>query len=203
MEIRIRTEEDVYEPAADTELLVRSIRLRGGERVLEIGTGTGLVAIHCAKHGGRVTATDVCSGALALTRENADSNEVHLDLREGDLFDPVEGVFDVVIFNPPYLPTAPEDLIHSPLDRALDGGSDGTEVALRFIQQLPPHLAEDGRAYLVVSSLQDMARIEAELVRQGLAARKTGSESFDFETISVLELRRPRKSTPHRGAGAV
>ena len=203
MEIRIRTDEDVYEPAADTELLVRSIRLRGGERVLEIGTGTGVVAIHCAKHGGRVTATDVCSEALDLTRENAVANQVELDLREGDLFDPVEGTFDVIIFNPPYLPTAPEDLTHSILDRALDGGPDGTEVALRFIERLPQFLADEGRAYLVVSSLQDMDRIEAELLQKGLASRKAGSERFDFETISVLEIRRPPERTPHMGAGAV
>ena len=69
MEIRITTERDVYEPAADTELLVKSIRLREGERVLEIGTGTGIIAIHCAKHGCRVTATDVVEEALELARE--------------------------------------------------------------------------------------------------------------------------------------
>jgi len=117
MEIRIRTERDVYEPAADTELLVRSLRLREGERVLEIGTGTGVVAIHCAKHGCYVTATDVVREALELARDNALQNTVEVDLREGDMFDPVEGSFDVVIFNPPYLPTAPEDLTHSPGSR--------------------------------------------------------------------------------------
>jgi methylase of polypeptide subunit release factors len=154
MEIRIRTDDDVYKPAADTELLVRSVRLREGDRVLEI-------------------------------------------------FDPVEGKFVVVIFNPAYLPTAPEDLTHSPLDGALDGGPDGTEVTLRFLEGLPGHLREDGRAYLVVSSLQDMDRIEAEVHRRGLAARRMGSESFDFETVTVLELRRPPRRTQRGGAGAV
>lgn len=203
MEIRIRTEDDIYRPAADTELLVRSIRLLEGERVLEIGTGTGLVAIHCAKHGGKVTATDVCAEALDLTRENAVTNEVVLDLREGDLFEPVEGVFDVIIFNPPYLPTAPEDLTHSDLDKALDGGPDGTKVTVQFLNGLPDHLAQEGRAYLVVSSLQDMGLIEAEIHKMGLAARKRDSEKFDFEEISVLELRRPPRETRPRGAGAV
>ncbi|NIP35000.1 MAG: methyltransferase, partial [Thermoplasmata archaeon] len=127
MEIRIRTEHDVYEPAADTELLVRSIRLREGERVLEIGTGTGVVAIHCAKHGCRVTATDVVEKALDLARENISQNAVDVDLLEGDMFEPVSGRYDVIIFNPPYLPTAPEDLTHSDLDKALDGGPDGTQ----------------------------------------------------------------------------
>ena len=204
MEIRIRTEDNVYEPAADTELLVNSLRLREVERVLEIGTGSGLVAIHCAKHGGKVTATDVFQEALDLTRENAGENSVELDLREGDLFDPVEGhLFDVVIFNPPYLPTNPEDLTHSNLDKALDGGPDGTEVTLRFLKGLGDHLADDGRAYLVVSSLQDWNRIEAELHTQGLAGRKRGSERFDFEEIFVLEIRRPPRNTPSRGVGAV
>lgn len=204
MEIRIRTEDDVYEPAADTELLVNSLRLREGDRVLEIGTGSGLVAIHCAKHGAKVIATDVCQEALDLSRENAKGNSVELDLREGDMFEPVaDQRFDVVIFNPPYLPTGPEDLTHSQLDKALDGGPDGTDVAVSFLQQLRPHLADDGRAYLVVSSLQDWKRIDGELHLQGLAARKLGSEKFDFEEISVLEIRRPPRTTHPRGAGAV
>lgn len=203
MEIRICTERDVYEPAADTELLVRSIRLRQGERVLEIGTGTGVIAIHCAKHGCRVTATDIIGKALELARENFNKNAVEVDLREGDMFDPVSGRYDVIIFNPPYLPTAPEDLTHSDLDKALDGGPDGTEVTLRFLEQLSDHLTEEGRAYIVVSSLQDMDRIEGELLKRGLVARKRGSERFDFETISVLEIRRPPKEAGPGGVGAV
>ena len=203
MEIRIETDRDVYEPAADTELLVKSIRLRENDMVLEIGTGTGLVAIHCAKHGARVTATDVCSGALDLARRNCEDNGVQVDLREGDLFEPVEGAFDVIVFNPPYLPTEPDDLTHSPLDKALDGGPDGTETALRFIAGLPEHLAENGRAYLVVSSLQDLGRIERELHVHGLASRNMGSSKFAFETISVLEMRRPPREIPANGIGAV
>jgi release factor glutamine methyltransferase len=203
MEIRIRTERDVYEPAADTELLVRSIRLREGERVLEMGTGTGVIAIHCAKHGCRVTATDVVAQALELARENAHRNTVEVDLREGDMFDPVDGRYDVIIFNPPYLPTAPEDLTDSPLDKALDGGPDGTSVTIRFLEQLREHLAAEGRAYIVVSSLQDGSKIEAAMHRQHLVARKRGSEKFDFETISVLEIRQPPKAARPGGAGAV
>lgn len=203
MEIRIRTERDVYEPAADTELLVKSIRLRQGERVLEIGTGTGVIAIHCAKHGCRVTATDVVAEALELARENASKNKVEVDLREGDMFEPAEGRYDVIIFNPPYLPTAPEDLTNSKLDAALDGGPDGTQVTVRFLQKLKDHLSEDGRAYIVVSSLQADGRIEEELHRQHLVARKRGSERFDFETITVLEVRQPPKRAGPGGAGAV
>jgi release factor glutamine methyltransferase len=203
LEIVIRTGHDVYEPAADTELLVKAIRLREGDKVLEIGTGTGLVAIHCAKLGGRVIATDVCEEALALARDNVAANRVEVDLRDGDMFEPVEGVFDVVIFNPPYLPTAPEDLTDSPLDRALDGGPDGTEVTLRFLEGLPGHLAEGGRAYLVVSSLQDMPKLERALLERGLASRVMGSNKHAFETISVLEIRRPPSRTPRGGAGAV
>ncbi len=203
MEITIKTEGDVYEPAADTELLVRSLRLREGERILEIGTGTGLVAIHCAKHGGNVTATDVCAEALDLSRENALLNKVDLNLIKGDLFDPVKGTYDVIIFNPPYLPTNPEDLTHTPLDTALDGGSDGTKVTINFLKELSNYLTPEGRAYLVVSSLQDMKKIDQVIHDQKLAARKRDWERFDFETITVLEIRRPPRETRPKGAGAV
>ena len=203
MEIRITTERDVYEPAADTELLVKSIRLREGERVLEIGTGTGIIAIHCAKHGCRVTATDVVAEALDLARENAQQNTVDVNLLEGDMFEPVDGKFDVIVFNPPYLPTAPEDLTDSPLDKALDGGPDGTDVTIRFLEQVDQYLTHQGRAYIVVSSLQEDGKIENALHRQHLVARRRGSEKFDFETISVLEVRQPPKEARPGGAGAV
>ena len=193
--ITIRTDRDVYEPAEDTELLIRSVRLHEGDRVLEIGTGTGVVAIHCARLGCRVTATDIQASAVELARENADANAVELELLHGDMFEPVRGVYDVVILNPPYLPTAPEDLTHSALDRALDGGPDGTAVALRFIEGVPRHLARGGHAYMVVSSLQDLARIRHAVHDRGLAARVVGADKFDLEAISVLEIRRPPKRT--------
>ncbi len=193
--ITIRTDRDVYEPAEDTELLIRSVRLHQGDRVLEIGTGTGVVAIHCARLGCRVTATDIQGSAVALARENAAANSVELELLQGDMFAPVKGVFDVVILNPPYLPTAPGDLTHTPLDGALDGGPDGTAVALRFIADLPRHLAKGGHAYMVISSLQEGARIRRSIHDRGLAARVVGTERFDLESISVLEVRRPPKRT--------
>jgi release factor glutamine methyltransferase len=199
LEIVIKTDKNVYEPAEDTELLIRCIKLKEADRILEIGTGTGVVAIHCAKHGSKVTATDICEDALELARENADSNSVDLDLRHGDLFGPVDGEFDVVIFNPPYLPTSQEDLTHSPLDTALDGGPDGTEVALRFMRGLSEHLAEEGRVFMVISSLQDTDRIEREILAHNFAYRSIGKERFDFETISVLELRRPPMRIPANG----
>jgi release factor glutamine methyltransferase len=196
--IVIRTDRDVYEPADDTELLLRSVRLREGESVLEVGTGTGVVAIHCARLGCRVTATDIQTSAVRLARENAAANGVELELLEGDMFEPVGGIYDVVILNPPYLPTAPEDLTRTPLDGALDGGPDGTKVALRFIGGLQSLLDKDGRAYMVVSSLQDMDRVQEALSREGLAHRTVGSSRFDFETISVLEIRHPNKRTSGR-----
>jgi len=196
--IVIRTDRDVYEPSDDTELLLRSVRLRAGERVLEVGTGTGVVAIHCARLGARVTATDIHPTAVGLARENAAANDVELELLEGDMFEPVEGTYDVVILNPPYLPTEPEDLTRTPLDGALDGGPDGTRVALRFVQGLASHMAEGGRAYMVVSSLQDMDRVRGALEERGLAHRTVGSQKFDFETISVLEIRHPHKRTAGR-----
>jgi release factor glutamine methyltransferase len=150
-----------------------------------------------------VTATDVVERALELARENAEKNKVEVDLREGDMFEPASGRYDVIIFNPPYLPTAPDDLTHSDLDKALDGGPDGTEVTLRFLEQVNDFLAEDGRAYIVVSSLQDSNRIDEALLRQHLVARKRGSEKFDFETISVLEIRQPPKEARPGGVGAV
>ena len=73
----------------------------------------------------------------------------------------------------------------------------------RFIEQVCGHLAEGGRVYMVVSSLQDMDGLEDAMFRQGLAHRRMNSQRFDFEEISVLELRRPPGRTPEECVGGV
>ncbi|MFN4133880.1 MAG: HemK2/MTQ2 family protein methyltransferase, partial [Candidatus Hadarchaeales archaeon] len=92
---------DVYEPAEDTFFIAENMSIGAGEKVLELGTGCGMLAVLAAKAGGKVIATDINPTALECARANAAANGVKIDFRLGDLFEPVKGeLFDQILFNP-------------------------------------------------------------------------------------------------------
>ncbi len=86
----------------DTQLLARVACTLEGLTCLEIGTGTGFVALALAKKGWNCTATDISENAVHVAKENAERNKVQLTLIQGDLFETVSGRFDLIVFNPPY-----------------------------------------------------------------------------------------------------
>ncbi len=170
----------VYRPAEDSLLLLETIRLEHGERFLEVGTGTGLVALHAAGVG-PVVATDANREAVTLARANARRNHLSLQVVLTNLAAGLRGPFDVVAFNPPYLEGRPRDA----LDRAWAGGDQGSEISLRFLGDLPRILAPAGRAYLLLSRANHAARVLAE---SKYLARVAASRRLFFEDLDVLEL---------------
>ena len=177
---------EVYPPAEDTLLLAGAVG-RPPARVLELGTGSGLVGVLCALGGARVVATDINPHAVRLARRNAELNGVSIEVAAADLFGGLRGRFDLVVFNPPYLPTGPEDLTGDRwLDASVDGGPDGLGPARRFLGGLGRHLATGGRALIVVSSLSG-GRPEAP---PGLVLRPVAEKKLDFEQLTVLEARK-------------
>ncbi len=193
---------DVYEPAQDTALLIGAVKAAPGQRVLEIGTGSGAVARHLARAGARVTATDVNPEALAFAKTAASREGLAIDFLLGDLFAPVRGTFDLVVFNPPYLPTGPEDRLEGPLNLALDGGPDGLAAARRFLGGLPAVLSLAGRAFVVVSTLSPWPAFE-EALPPGWSARVVATDRFDFEEIRVVEVRNAPAAATRTGESRV
>ena len=172
----------VYRPSEDSRLLLGAISVGPRDRFLEVGTGTGLVALHAARLA-RAIATDTNRRAVELARANARRNAVDLAVVRTDLAAGLRGPFDVVAFNPPYLEGRPAD----PLDLAWSGGVQGSEVSLRFLADLPRILAPHGRAYLLLSRVNAAAHIEAQgKFRIRVAARRR----MFFEELEVLELTR-------------
>ena len=180
--IEIADCEGVYAPHDDTFLLLDCVRDVEGKKVLEMGCGTGIISIHCAKAGASVTAVDVNPGALECTRVNARSNHLSIQVIESDLFSAITDDFDLIIFNPPYLPVS-ED---GELERAWAGGEGGLEVVERFLGEALSHLRPDGRVLLLISSKMDMARLERLIASSH--HRVLGSRRFFYEELSVMEL---------------
>ncbi len=186
----IEEREDVYRPSEDSRLLLAAISLRAGERFLEVGTGSGFVAVHAARFA-RVVATDANPGAAHLARANALRNRVSMAVLTTDLMAGIRGTFDVIAFNPPYLEGPATDR----LDRAWQGGRGGSEIALRFLGDLDRVLAPRGRAYLLLSRVNEDARAAAEARYQATIA---ATQKLFFETLDVLKLRRRGPSRASR-----
>lgn len=142
---------EVYNPSDDSFLLLKVVEVSPGQSFLEMGSGTGLVAIHAAKLGAKVTAADLNPHAVECTRRNAARNDARLEVVRSDLFDNVQGNFDVIAFNPPYLPT--EGTSTSWMEKAWSGGDEGSETAVRFLVDAWKHLAPGGQIFMILSSI--------------------------------------------------
>lgn len=186
--------DDVYRPSDDTLLLAKAVHgdVRKGDRFLEVGCGTGYVSLIAAKAGATVTCTDANPYAVSLATHNAKQNGLALKAIETDLLAGVPGPFDIVAFNPPYLPTGPGDLVPGPLNLAFDGGLDGNAVVLRFARQVGA-LKPLPRCVLVVhSSLSEPGPLVAAMAALGYGNDVALSEAHAFERLTVQRFRQPR-----------
>ncbi len=181
--IDIAEDPEVYPPSDDSILLIESLDVIPREKILEVGCGSGVVSIHCAKNGCYVTAVDVNPRAVELARRNSVANGTDIRVLESDVYGNVDGVFDTIVFNLPYLPVDEEGL----LAKAWSGGPDGLGPLPRLLEGAPDHLIPGGRVVVVVSSLTEPRALEEAL--EGYEVRTIGEQRLFFERLSVLEIR--------------
>jgi release factor glutamine methyltransferase len=150
---------ETLEPRPDTECLVELVlkHLKGREEetlaLLDLGTGTGIIVISLLFNlpNARGVATDISPGALEMCGRNADANGVlsRLSLVQTNWFDAMEGRFDVIVSNPPYIPTKvigglSREVRQFDPAQALDGGADGLDAYRALATGAAAHLADDG-----------------------------------------------------------
>ena len=185
--IVIYTHPNVYEPAEDTFLLAENLDIQRRDEVLEIGTGTGLIAVTAAQKSKKVTATDINEDAVKCALKNTITNRTYnVELKQGNLFEPVKDEkFDLILFNTPYLPTEEDEKLDDELNAAFDGGLEGRETIDKFLDEVKDHLNEGGRVQLVQSSLSDNEKTIQKLEELGFDASLTATEKCFFEEIVV------------------
>ncbi|VVB61484.1 putative S-adenosylmethionine-dependent methyltransferase [uncultured archaeon] len=190
-DIVIETHPEVYDPAEDTFLLLETLHIDSNDTILELGTGCGIIALDCACKGTHTICTDINPFAVQLTRRNIERNLLLLrgsmEIRQGNLFSVIheKELFNVIIFNPPYLPTKKQEKVGGWFDIATDGGQDGLRVTKRFIQGLKKHLLNNGRAYFIFSSLSNRLTLEHYLKNEKLSSWIVARRKFEGEELDV------------------
>lgn len=177
-------DEEVYLPAEDTFLLLKAAleEARPSDRAIEIGCGSALISRMLAPRVKSLLSTDINPHAVLAAKKEG------IEAMRTDLFRGIRADFDLIVFNPPYLPTSEEERTGGWIDYALDGGKTGRETVDRFLEDLGHHLSPKGRALLLVSSLTGLKEVQDKAATAGLDAQEAASCRCFFEQLYVLRL---------------
>lgn len=177
----------VYRPDEDSRLLAEAVADEdvAGARVLDLCTGSGVVAVAAARAGAdEVVAIDVSRRAVLAARLNLLTAGPRTIVRRGDLFeaDP-GGTYDLIVSNPPYVPSEDEELPTRGLARAWDGGSDGRVLVDRICDEAPDRLRPGGRMLMVHSNVTGPERTVERLERAGLDVAIVSRRDIPFGPV--------------------
>lgn len=181
MGLTFQVNDQVLIPRQDTETLVESAlsRLKEGDRALDLCTGSGCIILSLEKLGPgiRGLGADISAAALAVAKRNRDSLGLESDFCISDLFEGIEGVFDIIVSNPPYIasgkiPGLMEEVRGFEPLLALDGGADGLDFYRRIIKDARNFLKPGGWLGLEIGYDQREA-VEELLRRQGFTKTET------------------------------
>jgi len=182
----VRDVDEVYRPAEDSYLLAETAleRVEPDSLVLDVGTGSGYVGWRLREEAGaQVVGVDVNPAATARARERG------LDVVQGDLVSPFRRrTFDVVCFNPPYLPAPPGGGWDDPMEAALTGGETGREVIERFLADAGRLLVPGGELLLLVSTLTGPDAVRETAAGHGFVSEVLAEEPHPFEKLLVFRL---------------
>mmetsp|Transcript_5651 Transcript_5651/g.9859 ORF Transcript_5651/g.9859 Transcript_5651/m.9859 type:complete len:224 (+) Transcript_5651:80-751(+) len=205
---------DVYEPSDDSFLLADAVKQQAVEQwhasppqtVVEIGCGSGYVICsvalmlkHLGLHGQQLLAVDHSSCALQATQQTLASHGLQgsVELLQSDLtgawHSNLKHHVDLLLFNPPYVPTPDEELAGAgtTVTSAWAGGHAGRRVIDRLLPQVCDLLSPGGQLLMVTVSENDPQGIIAEMTGKGLTGKVVAIRQADEETLSIVQLQRP------------
>ena len=176
--------ESVYYPREDSELMAKTLEKVDLRRksALEIGCGSGFLSILMAKKGAAVTAVDINEEAVDTTKKNAAANEAEVIAAKSDLFSNVSNKFNLIIFNPPYLPVEEGET-----DWTYAGGKNGRDVIERFVAKVKNYLKPNGTVLLLISSLTGEKEVIELFRNQKMKTKIVAREKVPWEELIMIE----------------
>lgn len=158
MGLEFDVNENVLIPRQDTEILVEEVmKIAEGKSVLDMCTGSGCIIVSLAKLSKlkKAAGVDLSEKALVVAAKNAIKHKVEIEYIHSDLFDQVEGIYDIIVSNPPYIPSAEINNLmsevkdHEPV-LALDGTEDGLEFYRKISSEAKKYLKESGSIFFEI-----------------------------------------------------
>ena len=162
--MQLKVDERVLIPRPETEELVELILAENPEenlKVLDIGTGSGAIALALAKNrpDWTITASDISQAALDLARENAEFQNFNIFFKKSDCFSEISSKYDIIVSNPPYISRRDEsevglNVLHSEPHLALFADEDGLVIYRRIAEEVKNYLGDGGKIYLEIGYKQ-------------------------------------------------
>jgi len=188
----------IYDPDDDSFLLMDAAlaEVKDTDKVLEIGTGSGIIAESLLNKARCLIATDINPFATELAKRKG------IDVIRTYLFDGIKEKFDLILFNPPYLPKKPDLLYDESSDErnrwvslALDGGPTGREIIEEFLDDVGNYLSDEGRFLIVISSFTGIEDVMNSAESKGFCIEIVNEKRIFFEQLVVIKGRlKDRKS---------
>jgi release factor glutamine methyltransferase len=174
----------IYEPREDSELLLAHVAQYARGSVLDMGTGSGVLAEEAALSAESVLGVDVSESVVT----HCQTKYPHISFRQSDLFSNVMGKFDCILFNPPYLPEDVNEDSESSL--ITTGGKFGWETIERFLFSARNHLHQDGVILLVFSTATNKRKVEDLIDENGFTFIELGKKRIPWEMLYVYRVER-------------
>jgi release factor glutamine methyltransferase len=179
----------VYEPAEDSFLLADAALKEAGPgmRILEVGTGSGFVSAVLLANLKDIylLATEINPHAACCAKANG-VEVIRTDFFRGVKSGKTESCFDLILFNPPYLPTSKDEKVPGWLNYAFDGGISGRETLDRFLDEVKDYLKPGGKILVLISSITGLGAVMEKMKGLGFKADIIERKKVSFEELMVI-----------------
>jgi len=185
--------DNVYLPSDDTYLLLEAIqdniKTKKIDSSLEIGVGSGYITLGIYSQISKATVTDINPIVITYIKKLKNTYNLNkLEIVESNLFKNIVGKYDLIIFNPPYVPSDKVPKSNELEKLATDGGGFGRKIILNFLIDLKKHLSDNGVCYLLISSFNNPHYMFKQILKNNLNYKVLREKNIFFEKLIILKI---------------